>query len=97
MDTGLLWYDDDPRRGLEDKLGRAAQRYREKYGRWPNTCFVHPNALVDHLGQDLRVACSGRQRRSKIRVVSAPNILLHHYWLGESSDHKSKKPAVAAA
>jgi hypothetical protein len=97
MDIGLLWYDDDPRRGLEDKVGRAAQRYRDKYGRWPNTCFVHPNMLTNHLGQDLRVACSGRQSRSQIRVISAPNILLHHYWLGESSGRKSKTRKVSAA
>ena len=33
MDVGLLWYDSDPRRELEEKIGQAAQRYREKYGR----------------------------------------------------------------
>jgi hypothetical protein len=82
MDTGLLWFDDDPRRGLEDKVGRAAQRYREKYGRWPNTCYVHPGAVTDHLGEELPLAGKRRVSR-KIRMVSAPNILLHHYWLGE--------------
>jgi hypothetical protein len=85
MDTGLLWFDDDPRRGLEDKVGRAAQRYRDKYGRWPNTCFVHPQMVTAHLGQELRLAGARRARR-KIRVISAPNILLHHYWLGESRE-----------
>jgi len=84
VQIGLLWFDDDPRRGLEDKVGRAAQRYREKYGRWPNMCYVHPQVVADHLGQELRVACSSRKPRTTIRVVSAPNILLHHYWLGES-------------
>jgi hypothetical protein len=85
MDIGLLWFDDDPRRGLEDKVGRAAKRYREKYGRWPNTCYVHPQVVTDHLGQELRLA-SARKARTRIRVVSAPNILLHHYWLGESRE-----------
>lgn len=96
METGLLWYDDDPRRGLEDKIGRAAERYREKYGRWPNTCYVHPQAVADHLGQDLRVACSRAERQRIVRVVSAPNILLHHYWLGERTKHAPGKGRMAA-
>jgi hypothetical protein len=97
MEIGLLWYDDDPRRGLEDKVGRAAQRYREKYGRWPNTCYVHPGVVADYLVQDLRVACRSRRQRATIRVVSAPNILLHHYWLGESNSQSSGKQRQAAA
>lgn len=84
MEIGLLWFDDDPRRGLEDKLGRAAQRYRDKYGRWPNMCYVHPKVLADQTGEELRVPCTSLRPPSVIRVVSAPNILLHHYWLGEN-------------
>jgi hypothetical protein len=91
MDVGLLWYDDDPRRGLEDKIGRAAQRYREKYGRWPNTCYVHPQATVDLAGSEQQVACGSNNGRAKIRVMSAPNILLHHLWLGESLKNSNKK------
>jgi hypothetical protein len=96
METGLLWYDDDPRRGLEDKVEQAARRYREKYGRWPNTCYVHPQVVADHLGQELQVVCSRKQRRV-IRVVPAPNILLHHYWLGETTGQNPRHFAKAAA
>ena len=84
MDVGLLWYDSDPRRELEDKIGQAARRYREKYGRWPNTCFVHPKTVNGQGDQVLRVACQPRNRKATIRVVSAGNVLLHHYWLGIS-------------
>ena len=84
MDVGLLWYDSDPRRELEDKVGQAARRYREKYGRWPNTCFVHPKAVNGQGDHELRVACRPRRREATIRVVTAPNVLLHHYWLGVS-------------
>ena len=96
LKTGLLWYDDDPRRGLADKVGRAAQRCREKYGHWPNTCYVHPQVLADHIGQELQVTCPKR-RRTMIRVLSAPNILLHHYWLGESTGESSHHFAKVAA
>ena len=85
MDFGLLWYDGDPRRKLEDKIGQAAQRYREKFGRWPNTCFVHPDIVNGHGDQELRIVCQQRKPRTTIRVLSAPNVLRHHYWLGISN------------
>jgi hypothetical protein len=95
MEIGLLWYDDNPRRELEDKVGEAAQRYREKYGRWPNTCYVHPQVVAERLEQELRVACPKRNR-TMIRVMSAPNILLHHYWLGETTKKPAKRAGAAA-
>jgi hypothetical protein len=96
MEIGLLWYDDDPRRDLEDKVRQAALRYRAKYGRWPNTCYVHPQAVTDQMEQELRVPCPKRQR-IVIRVVSAPNILPHHYWLGETTVESGRCFAKAAA
>ena len=48
METGLLWFDDDPRRQLEEKVLHAAAHYRHKYGQTPTLCFVHPNALSDN-------------------------------------------------
>ncbi len=79
MDVGLLWYDNDPHRALEDKIGQAVRRYRERYGRWPNLCYVHPTAL----DKATEVVMDGREGSSTIRVVSATNVLLHHLWLGE--------------
>jgi hypothetical protein len=96
MEVGLLWYDDDPRRALEDKVGRAAERYHEKYGHWPNTCYVHPQAVIDQPGQDLRVALSSEKPKGGIRLVSAPNILLHHYWLGKSNGKGRRRPIPGA-
>jgi hypothetical protein len=85
MDFGLLWYDDDSHRALEDKVGQAAKRYREKFGHWPNTCFVHPKAVTGQTDGDLQVVLRSEKPQDKIRLVSAPNILLHHYWLGKSN------------
>lgn len=84
MEIGLLWYDGDPKRRLEDKIERAVERYREKYGRWPNTCYVHPQAVGERTDKELRLAYHVRNRQSMIQVLSAPNILLHHFWLGEA-------------
>jgi len=35
METGLLWYDGDPKRALSEKIERAAEHYRKKRGVWP--------------------------------------------------------------
>jgi hypothetical protein len=97
MEVGLLWYDNDSERALEDKIGRAAQRYQEKYGRWPNTCYVHPQVMDGAAGQELRLAFRRQNRETMIRVVSAPNVLLHHFWVGESAEQASQKQTRAAA
>ena len=85
MKSGLLWYDNDPRRPLEDKIGQAARRYHEKYGSWPNTCFVHPQAVGSGEDQDLSIQ-GPEKKQGTIHVLSAANVLLHHFWLGESQD-----------
>lgn len=110
MQSGLLWYDDDPQRTLEAKIGRAAERYREKYGRLPDTCYVHPQAVsvadgnggaavqVTYplaapvssaepprgAGHKKQPAAPAMTASGTLRVISAPNILRHHFWLGES-------------
>jgi hypothetical protein len=90
MEIGLLWYDGDPKRPLEDKVGQAAERYREKYGRWPNTCYVHPQAVGDQPAGGLRLAAfQAKGPEATIRVLPAPNILVHHFWVGETSDGSS--------
>lgn len=97
MEIGLLWYDGDPKRPLEDKIGLAATRYREKYGRWPNTCYVHAQAVGDQGEDGLDVAFRSAGPSDLIHVLSAPNILLHHFWLGESSDKTSGRERMAAS
>jgi hypothetical protein len=86
METGLLWYDGDPKRPLEDKVGQAAERYRQKYGRWPNTCYVHPQVVGDQASEGLRLACQAQSAKAAIRVLPAANILVHHFWVGEAND-----------
>jgi len=101
MQTGLLWYDDDPQRPLEAKISLAAERYRDKYGRLPDTCYVHPQAVASRPAGSLQVTCHAAPAASQpsghrtaaaatpsngtVRVVSAPNILVNHFWLGEST------------
>ena len=85
MDIGLLWYDGDPKRPLEDKVGQAAERYRQKYGRWPNTCYVHPQVVGAQGTGGLRLDCQVKSAKSTIRILPAANILVHHFWVGETN------------
>ncbi|MGQ9597958.1 MAG: hypothetical protein ACUVWZ_00915 [Anaerolineae bacterium] len=94
MEVGLLWYDNDPHRTLEDKVGRAAQRYHEKFGQWPNTCYVHPTALGGSATPDLYVVRLVQNPKAFIRVRPATNVLIHHLWLGISAENVPEQKAM---
>jgi hypothetical protein len=71
MDIGMLWYDDDTKRKLDEKVARAAQYYQTKYGVAPTICYLHPSMLEDKTG-----AAGGVQLRS------ARTVLVNHFWIG---------------
>jgi len=73
--AGLLWFDDDPRRDLATKIAEAAQRYQQKFGVAPDTCYVNPRAVAE---QEQVVAWQGRP----LRVIPSGHILAHHFWVG---------------
>ncbi|MBN1177987.1 MAG: hypothetical protein JXD18_02165 [Anaerolineae bacterium] len=72
MKQGLLWFDDDAKRDLAQKVGLAAQYYCQKFGRRPNTCYVHPSVLPETA-----------QKIDGVRITTLPSILKHHFWVGE--------------
>lgn len=71
MKVGWMWFDNDPNRTIEEKVRRAAEKYRQKFGRFPNTCYVNQAAIT---GSETKV--------NRVRVIGARNILPHHFWLG---------------
>jgi hypothetical protein len=82
MQVGLLWFDNDPHRGLASKIEDAARRYREKFGRPPDTCYV--NSAI--FNGSLVIATPPDLAKQTLRVVPAANILPHHFWVGEEGD-----------
>lgn len=70
MNIGMLWLDDDKGRSLNDKVLRAADYYKIKYGRQPDLCLVNPQMLANEL-------CIG-----KIKVQPLKTVLRDHFWLG---------------
>lgn len=71
MNIGMLWLDDDKRRSFEEKVKRAADHYREKYGRFPELCLVNNKMLSEE-----------KKKVGRIEVQPTQTVLPHHFWLG---------------
>jgi len=79
METGLLWFDNDPRTSLEEKIRRAACRYAQKFGQPATLCILNPKALAALSGEPPReVLVEGRA----VKVLAARQVLPHHFWVG---------------
>jgi len=78
MQTGLLWFDNNPSRELAAKVQDAAGRYREKFGAVPTTCYVNEGAL----GVQDRVVSLPNAPGKALRLIPASNILPNHFWIG---------------
>jgi hypothetical protein len=76
---GLLWFDNDPKRTLQEKVTLAAERYFQKFGQRANTCYVNPSMFP---GQ-------GGLQANGVRVVPAHYVLLHHLWVGVAATEGS--------
>lgn len=68
----LLWYDDDKKRSLADKVLRASNYYANKYGVSPTDCYVNPVMLE---GEET-VEVWG------VRVIPNKTVIKNHFWLG---------------
>jgi hypothetical protein len=82
MDIGMLWYDDDHKRSLNERVSRAVDYYKTKYGVVPTVCFVNPATLKD-----------GPESAAGVQLRSARNVLVDHFWLGvgEAAGHATGK------
>lgn len=74
MNVGLLWFDDDPRKSIEEKVQRVAAHYKRKYGRMPDLCYVHPGVLSGDGGKVKTV--------DQVEVRARLTVLPHHFWVG---------------
>lgn len=66
----MLWFDNDPKTGLGEKITKAADYYRQKYGFKPTAAMVHPSAL------QVRTEIAG------VRVAPMRAVLPGHIWIG---------------
>jgi hypothetical protein len=68
VNLGWLWFDDDPKTSLEEKVSQASARFRQKFGRAPRVCYVSHKVLGD-----LQLA------PSQVQVRTASNVLPGHF------------------
>lgn len=78
MNIGMLWFDNDPKTAVNDKIGRAVSYYQKKYGKSPNLCFVHPSMLTNGAaGEAQKAATAGG-----VELRSSGVVLPNHFWIG---------------
>ena len=84
MNIGMLWFDNDQKIDLKQRVERAADYYARKYGKKPNLCFVHPSMLplastnVDPENPPANESYQAGQ----IEVRPSASLLPNHFWIG---------------
>ena len=78
MKTGLLWFDDDKKSSLADKVARAIEYYIRKNGTAPTVCYVNPN-MADALIE---------MPIDAVEMKTSRTVLPNHFWLGVENDAK---------
>ena len=71
MNAGMLWFDNDPKTELPQKIEKAAAYYKKKYSASPTHCYVNPKMLEVK-----------KLKAGNIQVKPNPTIQPHHFWLG---------------
>ena len=64
LKMGLLWFDDNPKRPLAEKLEEAAQRYQERFDMWPTLVHLNPTQAEGLKYKRLRVFGDEHLRRN---------------------------------
>jgi hypothetical protein len=83
MNIGMLWFDNDPKVSLDIKVERAAVYYRNKYGRSPTLCYVHPTMLT--IMAEEAAAENKRFTSTGVELRSHRSVLPNHFWIGLSA------------
>ena len=88
MNIGMLWFDNDPKTDLDNKIKRAATYYHTKYGCAPNLCFVHPSMLpkdqtLSQTKPDEPQASS--KKSGVIELRATRSVMPNHFWIGTSA------------
>ena len=82
MNVGMLLFDNNSKENLNNKIERAAAYYRNKYGKTPTLCFVHPSMLPDEPVASKSEAQSKAYTTGGIEIRSNRSVLPNHFWIG---------------
>jgi hypothetical protein len=71
MNTGMLWFDNDPKSTLLTKIEHAVDYYQQKYGVTPNICYLHPSMMN-----------TDPVKSKSIDIRTNQMVLPNHLWIG---------------
>ena len=72
MVIGMLYFDNDAKKTLVEKVAAAAKYYQDKYGKAPNRCYVHPSMKTDRAFESV----------DGVEIYTNRSVLPHHFWVG---------------
>jgi hypothetical protein len=75
MKIGMLWFDNDQKHTLDQKIQGAATYYATKYGAQPNLCYVHPS-LMPTVPEGTEYKAGG------VEVRGTRSVMPNHLWIG---------------
>lgn len=78
MEIGMLWFDNDPKADLLEKIQRATAYYRQKYGVNPDVCFLHPTMLPQNGSE----TASSRPPLANVELRTSKSVLPNYFWIG---------------
>ncbi len=70
----MLWFSENKKLTLSEKVIEAAEYYKNKYGKDANICYANPGDLALHEGKQARVG--------GLLVKPMKVIMPNHFWLG---------------
>jgi hypothetical protein len=89
MDIGMLWFDNDQKTDFQAKVNRAAHYYRNKYGKKPDLCFVHPCMFPSSPKQ---VDDDPVLKTKGVEVRVSNTMLPNHFWIGINRQESTSAP-----
>jgi hypothetical protein len=78
MNIGMLWFDNDTKADFFTRIDRAAVYYRQKYGKTPTVCYVHPSMIP----QKTEALPHAPIKNGNIEVRENHSVLPNHFWIG---------------
>jgi hypothetical protein len=75
MNIGLLWFENDPKKSLEQRVKEAADFYQNKHGHAPTLCFVHPSFYPAQPDNKPLISAG-------VEVRPFRSVMPNHYWIG---------------
>ena len=70
MQSGMMWFDDDKNRSIEEKIGNAIDYYHQKYGIVPTQCCVSAKSIQEEF------------LVNEVSVKPRKFIRPQHFWIG---------------